>query len=243
MNKLLNFEFRNAFKMLYVRLMPFILLAFGLLCGYMNTSTMEEELLEYCQMDELPQLMTVLSWIVTLIGGLLICKDYTQNTIRNKIIVGHSRTKIYLAKQVVVTAIYLLNAAVFYIGYTVSNILIVGTAHLNKNGLARVTVCIFVSYLMLSLFACFLSMTVKGTLGGALPMLAVYGTLFISALREMMQSKFLEYASDIIPMGSLMSSSVSDPYPHLLRSCILMTCFSVACLCTGIAIFRRTNLN
>lgn len=249
MNKLLSLEFRNAFKHLYMKLSPLILLAFGIFTGYMNASQITDSSAElaqmagYGQMDELTQYMTVLSEIVTLLGGMLICKDYTQNTIRNKIIVGHSRTNIYISKQILVTVIYLINIGFFYAGYTISNIMAAGTTHLSGEGFAKVSVFILVSYFNMSLFACFLSMTVKSTLGGALPLLAGYGAMFLSAFAELFRSKILDYVSDTVPLAKLIECTCSDPYPHLLRSCILMTCFGIACFCGGLAIFRKTNLN
>ncbi len=244
MNKLLSFEFRNAFDHLYVKLMPLILLLFGIAGGLLNAADIKANNIEiYPQMEELPQFVTMLAEVITLIGGLLLSKDFTQNTIRNKIIIGHSRTKIYLAKQIMVTTVYLVNIVLFYAGYAVSNILALGTDNLSRSGFAKVTVLMLVSYFCFSLFACFLSMTVKNSLGGALPLLAAYGVLFISAFREIFRNKITEYAAEVLPLGTLIQSSVSMPYPHLLRNCILMICFSAASFAAGLAIFRKTNLN
>ena len=39
--------------------------------------------------------------LISITAGLLIVQDFRNNTIRNKIIVGHSRTNIYLASLIV----------------------------------------------------------------------------------------------------------------------------------------------
>lgn len=237
MNKLLSFEFRNAFRLLYVKLMPVILLVFGIACGFLNDSNNDSSF------DGLCQIVVMLSELITIIGGMLLSKDYTQNTIRNKIIVGHSRTNIYLAKQIILTALYLLDVLAFYAGYTVSTALIAGTAQLNRNGLLQSTCYIFVTYFCLSLLACFLTMTVKNALGGALPLLISYGAMMLSAFSEIFHSKILDYVSETLPLSQLIMSTCTKPYPHILRSCILMLCFGASCFIGGLAVFRRTNLN
>ena len=139
--------------------------------------------------------------------------------------------------------IYLLNITAFYAGYTISTALAAGTAQLNRSGLIQSTCYIFVTYFCLSLLACFLTMTVKNALGGALPLLAAYAALMITVFEDLTDAKIMHYVCDTLPLAKLMVCTCSEPYPHILRSCILMTCFGIACFTGGIAIFRKTNLN
>ncbi|MBQ8921974.1 MAG: hypothetical protein IJ060_07415 [Oscillospiraceae bacterium] len=245
MNKLLSFEFRNAFKLLYVKLLPLIFLLFGILCGILNGNNGDGS------MDGLPSICAALFEIVTVIGGMVMSKDFTQNTIRNKIIVGHSRTKIYLAKQILLTVIYLLNTVFLYAGYVITTKLTVTedptelyAPVFNKTGFLKASLIIFCSVLSLSLVAAFLTMSVKAALGGILPVLALYTNLFICTLADIFyNAKLLGWITDALPFGRMMMMTCSEPYAHTLRCCILMLCVGAASFAGGIMIFRKTNLN
>lgn len=237
MNKLLSMEFRNAFKSLIHKALPVILLIFSALCGIINSNN------EDSSFDGLFMLLTMMFEFITLAVGLVISKDFTQNTIRNKIIVGHTRTNIYISKQILTTAVYLLNSVMFYIGYTVSTAHFAGTADLNRTGLIRGSIILFCCVLSLSLFANFLTMTVKSSLGAALPLLCVYMAMMLGTFRDIFQVKALELISEIFPFGNILFVSCSMPYPHTVRCCILTLCFGAACFAGGLAIFRKTNLN
>ena len=53
--------------------------------------------------------------LVGITSGMLIVQDFRNNTIRNKIIIGHSRTKIYLANLIVSVTVMLIYEAVYLI--------------------------------------------------------------------------------------------------------------------------------
>ena len=55
----------------------------------------------------------VMPLLVGIAAGMLIVQDFRNNTIRNKVIIGHSRIKIYLANWIVSVTVMLIYLAVY----------------------------------------------------------------------------------------------------------------------------------
>ena len=83
MSRLLKVELKNIFSKFDIQgtILIFILLGFAM--GIINKST------DTSCCDGLLEWTMVVTIIISALGGLYISRDYTQNTIRNKIIVGH----------------------------------------------------------------------------------------------------------------------------------------------------------
>lgn len=96
MIKLLSVDFRRCYKTKRFVIGTLIPVCIILLIIYIALTHDNDG-----HVDNLP--FTVISFfpsIIAIIGGLYISQDYTNNTIRNKIIFGHSRTKIYMSNWI-----------------------------------------------------------------------------------------------------------------------------------------------
>lgn len=134
-------------------------------------------------MDPFPFFMnTFMPMIIAITGGLFISKDYTNNTIRNKIIIGHSRPRIYMANwitSVLITLVLLFGYLIFIFSVGVP---IFGFSEFFEFGFffkkLLLTLCPLITFASITVFIC---MTVKGTSGTVLSFMFYYALMMFSA--------------------------------------------------------------
>ena len=100
MNKLLRVNLKLMVRRKDTRLcagLSVVLAVLGALVSKLNGN------MTWYDMFEFPLILVM---IFSAVGGLFISRDYTQNTIRNKLTVGHKRTGIYLANQITETIFF-----------------------------------------------------------------------------------------------------------------------------------------
>ena len=186
----------------------------------------------------------VLTLLISTLGGLYISRDYTQNTIRNKIIVGHTRFSIYLSKQIAITLMYLACILLFMLGVIASNFMFIGTSNLNQEALwvgIIVSICVVIA---LSTITTFISMSVKSEIGGLMPLLVMFVMMMLSAwIPEFVKGKAMDIINDIVPTSQmiLLNLDAVDPHPlrHILYSLLLTIIFFIS----GFTIFKNSDLN
>ena len=180
-------------------------------------------------------------------AGMLISRDYTNNTIRNKIIIGHSRTNIYLANLIVTSAVFMIyNAAYLLVVIGVGMPLIGGgefpSSDLTKNMLAAMVVLLAFSSLVT-----FITMTIK-TIGGAILAIALnYIGSFIGLAVEILSvkyKKFCDFIMDVLPSMQLntLQMSVYTSVKHLGSMMLYDVIIIVGTTILGIIIFNKTDV-
>jgi len=238
MSKLIKVELKSIFSKFDIRSTVLILTLLGFITGILNKGNSSPS----C--DGIFEWTMVLTLLISALGGLYISRDYTQNTIRNKIIVGHTRFGIYLSKQIAVATMYLACALLFMASTIVSNFMFIGTNYLNKDALwTGIIVSIFV-VIVLSTITTFIAMSVKKETGGLMPLLVMFVMMMLSAwIPEFVKGKAVDIINDIVPTSQmiLLNLDTVDPHPvrHILYSFLLSLIFFVS----GYAIFRKSDLN
>ena len=238
MSKLIKVELRNIFSKFDIKSTMLILTLLGFVTGVLNKGNSSPS----C--DGIFEWTMVLTLLISALGGLYISRDYTQNTIRNKIIVGHTRFGIYLSKQIAVTTMYLACALLFMAGSVISNFMFIGTDNLNKEALCiGIIVSIFV-VIVLSTITTFIAMSVKKETGGLMPLLVMFVMMMLSAwIPEFVKGKAINIINDIVPTSQmiLLNLDTVDPHPtrHILYSLLLSLIFFLG----GYAIFKNSDLN
>ena len=186
----------------------------------------------------------VLTLLISALGGLYISRDYTQNTIRNKIIVGHTRLGIYLAKQMAITMMYLACTGLFMIATIISNFIFIGIEGLNKEALLTgVLVASFV-IVTISVITTFIAMTVKKEMGGLMPLLVMFIMMTFSAMgTEFIKGKAMDIINDIVPTSQMMLLNLMNVDPHPIRHILYSILTSGIFFVSGYAIFKNSDLN
>lgn len=238
MSKLIKVELKNIFSKFDIRCTLLILALLGFITGILNKGNSDpscEGIFEWTM---------VLTLLISAIGGLYISRDYTQNTIRNKIIVGHTRFGIYLSKQIAMTSMYLACALLFMAGTIISNFMFVGTTNLNKEALCiGIFVSVFV-VIVLSTITTFIAMSIKKETGGLMPLLVMFVMMMLSAwIPEFVEGKAIDIINDILPTSQMMLLNIqtvdSHPIRHILYSLFLSLIFFIS----GFTIFKNSDLN
>lgn len=238
MSKLIKVELKNIFSKFDIRCTLLMLTLLGFVTGILNKGN------SYPSCEGIFEWTMVLTLLISALGGLYISRDYTQNTIRNKIIVGHTRFGIYLSKQIAITSMYLACALLFMASAIISNFMFVGTTNLNKEALwTGILVSIFV-VIVLSTLTTFIAMSIKKETGGLMPLLVMFVMMMLSAwIPEFVKGKVIDIANDIIPTSQMMLLNIQtvDPHPiiHILYSLLLSFVFFIS----GLTIFKNSDLN
>ena len=238
MSKLIKVELKNIFSKFDIRCTLLMLTLLGFVTGILNKGN------SYPSCEGIFEWTMVLTLLISALGGLYISRDYTQNTIRNKIIVGHTRFGIYLSKQIAITSMYLACALLFMASTIISNFMFVGTTNLNKEALwTGILVSIFV-VIVLSTITVFIAMSIKKETGGLMPLLVMFVMMMLSAwIPEFVKGKVIDIANDIIPTSQMMLLNIqtvdSHPIIHILYSLLLSFVFFIS----GLAIFKKSDLN
>ncbi len=238
MSKLIKVELKNIFSKFDIRCTLLMLTLLGFVTGILNKGN------SYPSCEGIFEWTMVLTLLISALGGLYISRDYTQNTIRNKIIVGHTRFGIYLSKQIAITSMYLACALLFMASTIISNFMFVGTTNLNKEALwTGILVSIFV-VIVLSTLTTFIAISIKKETGGLMPLLVMFVMMMLSAwIPEFVKGKAIDIANDIIPTSQMMLLNIqtvdSHPIIHILYSLLLSFIFFIS----GLAIFKNSDLN
>lgn len=238
MSRLIRVELKNIFSKFDIKSTLLIFTIFGILIGItnkVNNSPTCEGIFEWG---------LVLMLLISALGGLYISRDYTQNTIRNKIIVGHTRFSIYLSKQIAITSMYLVCSGLFMISTIVSNFIFIGTENLNKEALwIGLLVSIFVA-ITFSSITTFIAMSIKKETGGLMPLLVMFIMMMFSAMgTEFIDGKAIEIINDVVPTSQMMLLNLMNVDSHPIRHVLYSLLTSVMFFISGYAIFKKSDLN
>ena len=237
MSKLIKVELKNIFSKFDILSTMLILILLGFVMGILNKAN------SYPSCDGIFEWTMVVALLISALGGLYISRDYTQNTIRNKIIVGHTRFGIYFSKQIAVTSMYLALCSLFMLSSIISNFIFVGT-NVNKEALwIGVLVSVFV-VIVLSTITTFIAMSVKKETGGLMPLLVMFVLMMLSAwIPEFVKGKTIDIINDIVPTSQMMLLNIQNIDPHPLRHILYSLLLSLIFFISGVTIFKNSDLN
>lgn len=238
MSKLIRVELKNIFSKFDIKCTLFIFTFFGVIIGITNKANNSQA----C--EGIFEWGLVLMLLISALGGLYISRDYTQNTIRNKIIVGHTRFSIYLSKQIAITSMYLVCSGLFMGSTIVSNFVFIGTENLNKEALwTGLLVSIFV-IVTFSVITTFIAMSIKKETGGLMPLLVMFIMMIFSAMgMEFIKGRAIDIINDIVPTSQMMLLNLMNTDPHPIRHVLYSLLISLIFFVSGCAIFKKSDLN
>lgn len=171
MSKLLSVDLRRAFmckRFVIGALIPVLIASIIIYALKTHSGENYVDMLPYSIISFIPS-------IITIVGGLFISQDFNNNTVRNKIITGHSRTSIYISNLITsvlaTVSIYLIYVVFCYgVGG-----LVVGFSPFFKLGFnlkcIGLSICPLITFSVLTVF---LTMTLKGIKGTVCSFLLYY---------------------------------------------------------------------
>ncbi len=251
MSRLLSTEFfKLRGKFIAVFIVMIIFAVVGVLCSMSIEGTFYLGLNAYA---------TVFGSIFCGMAGVSISQDFANNTIRNKLIMGHTRFNIYLSYQIAFAVLTFLMTAVFIGAYILSGKIFSDMESFQadqpapdmlkfyRDNFFKTLPVYLVAVPALTTLGVFTSMTLKNSLGGVLTMILLFALFFWSTMGEIFifsGNKFLIFVNTILPSSQIylmqIFSEESDFSP--VKYILLSTAFAVVLITLGYAIFRKADL-
>lgn len=189
--------------------------------------------------------LEIMPLFTAIVAGMLICRDFTNNTIRNKIITGHSRTNIYIANLIVSGSVALIYEVFYLVVLILLGIPIIGTDKF-PNAVFFVNLLISIPLILsFTSIIVFLCMSMRN-IGGAILSIAMHyvvsmGQIALLLIRNERLTKFLgeavpSYQIDII-------QNAYDTIPeHAIMLPVYTILISVVSTIGGILIFNKADI-
>ena len=177
------------------------------------------------------------------IPGFYLSKDYTNNTIRNKIIVGNKRINIYLSKLIAVIIFCFLCTVLFLSSSIISNFIFIGAEGVNTNALIYGIILTLFGVTSIASITTLISMSIKSEAGGLAPVMIIYLTLmFYIVGMEFLDKDLMNVLNNLFPLGQIMMLNAFEIPKDILFKIICMIIQIIVSSSLGYAIFRKTDL-
>lgn len=191
------------------------------------------------------------------ITGVFISRDFADNTIRNKLIIGHKRLNIYLSCQIVFALLAFLVTAVFIGVYILSGKIFSGlegfredlpapdVLEVYRKNFFRALPVYLVAMPAYTTLGVFISMTLRNSSGGVATAIVAYALNSLSPLYVLFsENKFIEFISGVLPSSQLFLMEIFSEKPDFspVKYILFSTAFAVIMVTLGCAVFRKTDL-
>lgn len=182
--------------------------------------------------------------LVGITAGLLIIQDFRNNTVRNKIIVGHSRVKIYLANWIVSFTVMLIYEAVYLLVVCIFGGIMLGFREVAPADLTLNIVLLFLIETAMVSIIVFLCMTMRN-IGGfvlSISMHYVVSMFSLGLLALNKHPKIKEIIMEAVPSYQMNLIDITTSPEHPTRMALFMLCIVLISTVGGILIFKKSDL-
>ncbi len=238
MGNLLKLELRGIFTHSSCKMaMPLCILT-GVLIGVLN------------HVSDAPVCSDIFSWtaivliMLSALGGLYISREFTQNTIRNKIVVGHGREMIYLSKLVAVTVIYLVCIGLLVLTMITMGLVLSGNDEINREAVLKGLMVTVSCTVACAAITTAISMTLKTDLGALIPLLLFFLTMTFSGLGyEFIDKEIMDKVNLLLPIGPMMQLNTAAPMSNYLACIVCPVLEACVISVAGYISFQKADLN
>ena len=237
MTNLLKVELKTLFGKPLSKISIFLAIVIGVFFGLMN------------KLNDEPSCAGVFEYTLMLfaylpaIPGFYLSKDYTNNTIRNKIIVGNKRINVYLSKLISVIIFCFLCTVLFLSSSIISNFIFIGAEGVNTNALIYGIILTLFGVTSIASITTLISMSIKSEAGGLAPVMIIYLTLMFYIIgMEFLDKDIMNVLNNLFPIGQIMTLNVFEIPKDILFKIICMIIQIIVSSSLGYAIFRKTDL-
>lgn len=216
MIKLLRAGFTRLRKNKLFWLLVIFSIGLGLYMIFINYSGMKN----YGDIIEVEQLMlnysTIIGIVIAIFASLFLGVEYSDGTIRNKIIIGHKRINIYLSNLIIVT-ITSLFSYILFLGIVASiGIPLFGEITLPISKLLMLLGCIFVTIIAYSSIFTFIAMIISNkTITAVVSIMLSFGLIMIAltCLSILSETEYIQSA-EITNLDLGEYKYIEEPNPH-----------------------------
>lgn len=192
--------------------------------------------------------LMVVNLLSVAVGGLALNNDFSQNTIRNKIVIGYSRTTIVLTKTLIIALYYFLLALIAFIPALIIHCGMLETKDVVWEAVNKGFILTGLNIINNVGLTMLLGLSARSVIGAVLPVflaeaIPVSGMLISEVLSVSDSAKKLYDLVIAVPNIEVMMLS---PYvvPANINLSIIITCvFTGLCLLLGLYVFNKAELN
>lgn len=186
---------------------------------------------------------------MAIVPAMIVIRDFTQNTVRNKIICGHSRTKIYISNLITTSVVSILYHIASMVTIVAIAVPLVGEGDLyTKCSLYYICVsCALI--LSFNAITVFMSMMVRKTSGAIFAYLIHEVAGIVLALADLIKDEATKrFLYEFLPTGQLsviQEGMMENKYPPDNTAIILplySLAFIVLSTVVGISFFKKADL-
>ncbi len=183
--------------------------------------------------------------LIGITAGMLIVQDFRNNTIRNKIIIGHSRTNIYLSNLIVSETVMLIYELAYFVAVLIFGGIILGFKEFPSEDICINLLLTLPVQMAMTALIVFLCNTMKNVGGFVLAITMPYiVNIFSFALAFLNKhEKAQELVREAIPSLQMNIIIGSDGVPeHAARMVVLMVAITIISTVGGILLFNKADL-
>lgn len=190
--------------------------------------------------------MFLVNIITVSVGGLFLYTDYSQNTIRNKIVVGHTRLSVYTAKFAVIFLFYLACILLYAVPSFIIDCFVSDMKDVVWEAIWKNMLIVFCNMIINVAIIVFFTTVMRSIIGAIMPFcaaefLAVGGTLWLEIL-SVDNPDLFEIVQAVPCIKAMMLSAEIVP-TDVGMSCAITAGMVVSLLLSGYLSFRRADLN
>lgn len=188
-------------------------------------------------------MMMLFPVIISGMGGMTICYEFTEHTIRNKLIIGHSRTNVYIANYITVSIISVIMYAAYMAVMFGMGITMLDTPGLSVTAFA-VNALIGIIFIMTSVsLIVFVCMVMQG-FSAILMAIIINFVLMIFTMfsQSFPDSTYSKIADIIIPTSAVGKLNVYEITDNIEPSVAGMIVFCALVTFLGVKLFNKSDV-
>lgn len=192
--------------------------------------------------------LMVVNLLSVAVGGLALNNDFSQNTIRNKIVIGYSRTTIVLTKTLIITLYYFLLALTAFIPALIIHCSLLEAKDVVWEAVNKGFILTGLNIINNVGLTMLLGLSARSVIGAVLPVflaeaIPVSGMLISEVLSVSDSAKKLYDIVIAIPNIEVMMLSPYVIPANIDISLIITVVFSGVCLLLSLYVFNKAELN
>lgn len=192
--------------------------------------------------------LMVVNLLSVAVGGLALNNDFSQNTIRNKIVIGYSRTTIVLTKTLIITLYYFLLALTAFIPALIIHCSLLEAKDVVWEAVNKGFILTGLNIINNVGLTMLLGLSARSVIGAVLPVflaeaIPVSGMLISEVLSVSDSAKKLYDIVIAIPNIEVMMLSPYVIPANIDISLIITAVFSGVCLLLSLYVFNKAELN
>ncbi|MBR6337199.1 MAG: ABC transporter permease subunit [Ruminococcus sp.] len=182
--------------------------------------------------------------VFCVLAGTFLAHDYMQNTIRNKLIVGHTRTNIYISNLLCITA-YLFIMVILYEAVAMGvGIPVIGNKGLDADIITKNMLFVIPMLIAISSITVFFGMTLKSNAGTLAIFMFFYLAMAfgIFSIDPEMSYDWIKEVAKWLPSAQLMILNNAQEVEEPVRKIIYAVITTAATTGGGLILFKRADL-